>query len=103
NFHFNPAYPHWVFDPLNTPSTNPPARPPALYGAEGNVKTLICPSTPDPASDTWVIIDSLGGFPNQDFNGNAFPPAYYPPPNDVQYFFDGPTAVTAAYGKSSYV
>jgi prepilin-type N-terminal cleavage/methylation domain-containing protein len=99
----NPSFQHWADDPLDAPQDNPPRRPPTLYGAEGNVKIFICPSTPDPSGDVWVAIDSIGGLPNQDFNGRAFPPASYPPPGSVATFFDGPSEVTAVYGKSNYM
>jgi prepilin-type N-terminal cleavage/methylation domain-containing protein/prepilin-type processing-associated H-X9-DG protein len=111
NFKFAPWPPpppgtpqHWAFIPLNTPDNDPPTRPPALYGAEGNVKTLMCPSAPDQRGDTWVMLDSISGLPDQDFNGKCVPASAYPKPNGVQYtWFDGPATVTAAYGKTDYV
>ncbi|MDB5312900.1 MAG: hypothetical protein JWO38_7102 [Gemmataceae bacterium] len=52
--------------PPSTGSTSPP-RPPARYGAEGEIKTLQCPSNPPPASYNWVFMDSFYGTPGTDY------------------------------------
>jgi prepilin-type N-terminal cleavage/methylation domain-containing protein len=63
-------------DPLNRPpttgSTTVP-RPPAIYGTEGNVKTLLCPSAPPPESVVTIWLA-------QDYRGPVFSvPAGAPP------------------------
>src|SRR5579885_1104984 len=56
NFSFRPAnYTFYYQDPLNRPPStgnDTIPRPPALYGCEGNIKTLLCPSAPAP--DTYT-------------------------------------------------
>jgi prepilin-type N-terminal cleavage/methylation domain-containing protein/prepilin-type processing-associated H-X9-DG protein len=60
NFSFRPAqYSLYWQDPLNLPpitgkDTLP--RPPDLYGAEGTVKTFLCPSAPPPEAYVAVIL-----------------------------------------------
>jgi prepilin-type N-terminal cleavage/methylation domain-containing protein/prepilin-type processing-associated H-X9-DG protein len=48
----------WFRDPLNRPSTTnatPIPRPPAVYGAEGNFKTYLCPAAPSPDPSSTAI------------------------------------------------
>jgi prepilin-type N-terminal cleavage/methylation domain-containing protein/prepilin-type processing-associated H-X9-DG protein len=48
----------WFRDPLNRPSTTnqtPIPRPPAVYGAEGTIKTYLCPAAPTPDTAATVI------------------------------------------------
>ena len=68
-----PGWSLWFRDPLNRPTTGvtPIPRPPAVYGAEGTIKTFVCPSAPpwDPAS---FAIQCIVGNGNQgtDYNGD---------------------------------
>src|SRR5262249_19064224 len=54
SFSFRPStYPLWYQDPVNRPPTtgsDTVPRPPDLYGAEGTIKTFLCPSAPSPES-----------------------------------------------------
>jgi prepilin-type N-terminal cleavage/methylation domain-containing protein len=61
-------------DPLNKPpntGTNVIPRPPAIYGCEGNMKSLLCPSAPSPESYATVLISVDYGAPGLDFNALA--------------------------------
>ncbi len=74
----------WFSDPLNRPpstGTQTIPRPPTVYGAEGTIKTFICPSapTPDPQQETlllWVAgtagVDYNAGFAST-FVGSSMP------------------------------
>jgi prepilin-type N-terminal cleavage/methylation domain-containing protein len=52
NFDINPGtYPIWYKDPLDRPpttATDVVPRPPALYGSEPTIKSLLCPAAPSP-------------------------------------------------------
>jgi type II secretory pathway pseudopilin PulG len=69
----------WFRDPLNRPpttnTTNIP-RPPAVYGSEGNIKSLLCPAapTPDPSSTCIQAVTPPGGTPDIDWNSALGPP-----------------------------
>jgi prepilin-type processing-associated H-X9-DG protein len=75
NFSFDPTKPYWFSNPLDRPpstGTDTIPRPPALYGAEGNIKSLLCPSAPDPAATVTVLMAVQYGFAGQDYpNGPA--------------------------------
>jgi prepilin-type N-terminal cleavage/methylation domain-containing protein/prepilin-type processing-associated H-X9-DG protein len=48
----------WFRDPLNRPLTTNTTfipRPPAVYGAEGNLKVFLCPAAPSPDPSSTVI------------------------------------------------
>jgi prepilin-type N-terminal cleavage/methylation domain-containing protein/prepilin-type processing-associated H-X9-DG protein len=50
----------WYRDPLNRPPSTglqTVPRPPAIYGAEGTIKSLLCPSNPDPTSYVSVLME----------------------------------------------
>ena len=57
NFSFDPRYALYYQNPLNRPPTSGSdviPRPPALYGCEGTIKGLLCPSAPAPESYNTV-------------------------------------------------
>jgi prepilin-type N-terminal cleavage/methylation domain-containing protein/prepilin-type processing-associated H-X9-DG protein len=64
----------WFRDPLNRPATTNATtipRPPAVYGAEGNLSVFLCPSapTPDPSSSViQLVTPGTGSVANVDFN-----------------------------------
>jgi len=52
----------WFRDPLNRPRTTNTltiVRPPAIYGAEGTIKTYLCPSAPSPDFTSTVVQATL--------------------------------------------
>jgi len=100
NFKFDPTYTLWYDNPLNAPPTAPPPPLPTGYGAGGYIKSFICPSTPDPSNDVFIVIDSYGGIADQDFNGAAYKT---PKANTIVSVYDGFADITAVYGKTSYV
>src|SRR5262245_57665255 len=66
NFSFNPSYALFYQDPLNRPpttSTDVVPRPPALYGTEGTIKSLLCPSALAPESYNTVLMGCYYGKP----------------------------------------
>jgi prepilin-type N-terminal cleavage/methylation domain-containing protein/prepilin-type processing-associated H-X9-DG protein len=76
NFSFSPAYSQYFRNPYDRPpstGTDTIPRPPARYGCEGTVKTLLCPSAPDPAGTVTALMSVDYGFPGQDYS--AGPPA----------------------------
>jgi prepilin-type N-terminal cleavage/methylation domain-containing protein/prepilin-type processing-associated H-X9-DG protein len=82
NFSFRPAlttppaantYIFYYLDPLNRPpSTNTDVlpRPPALYGCEGTIKTLVCPSSPAPEEYTTALLFAAYGTRGRHWNAN---------------------------------
>jgi prepilin-type N-terminal cleavage/methylation domain-containing protein/prepilin-type processing-associated H-X9-DG protein len=63
-------------DPLNKPPNSASSvvpRPPAVYGCEGNIKTLICPSAPAPDSYVTVLVGVDYGTQGVDYNQFAPP------------------------------
>jgi prepilin-type N-terminal cleavage/methylation domain-containing protein len=74
NFSFQPAmYVNYWNDPLNRPpSTNTDSipRPPARYGTEGTIKTLLCPSNPAPETYTTVLMACNYATAGQDYAGS---------------------------------
>ena len=60
NFSFQPnTYPVYYRDPLDRPpttGTDTVPRPPALYGCEGTINSLLCPMNPAPASYVTVLM-----------------------------------------------
>jgi prepilin-type N-terminal cleavage/methylation domain-containing protein/prepilin-type processing-associated H-X9-DG protein len=59
NFSFSPNYPVWYRNPQNRPPTtgnDTVPRPPALYGAEGTIKNLLCPSAIPPEQYVTVLL-----------------------------------------------
>jgi len=65
--------------PASTGSTTvpPPPSPRTLYGGQGNIKTLLCPSGPSPDQEATVLLVA----PQQNgaqatINSNAFSPTY---------------------------
>jgi prepilin-type N-terminal cleavage/methylation domain-containing protein/prepilin-type processing-associated H-X9-DG protein len=81
NFSFQPTvYPSYFRDPLNRPrstGTDVIPRPPDLYGAEGTVKSFLCPSAPSPERYQTVLLTVNYGNPGLDYMPNSFPP--WPP------------------------
>lgn len=75
NFAFNPAkYLLYYQDPLNRPpttSTDTIPRPPALYGTEGTIKTLLCPSALAPDSYTTALLTVDYGTAGKDYANGA--------------------------------
>jgi prepilin-type N-terminal cleavage/methylation domain-containing protein len=74
NFSFDPAFSLWNLNPLNRPPTNGTdnvPRPPALYGCEGLIKNLICPSAPDPSEYVTALMFVDYAIPGQDFASAA--------------------------------
>jgi prepilin-type N-terminal cleavage/methylation domain-containing protein/prepilin-type processing-associated H-X9-DG protein len=64
----------WYSNPANRPpstSTDNIPRPPAIYGAEGTIKSFLCPSAPNPEAYTTVLMDVYAGAIGKDY------PAYY--------------------------
>jgi prepilin-type N-terminal cleavage/methylation domain-containing protein/prepilin-type processing-associated H-X9-DG protein len=84
NFSMTPVGSIWWTNTANSPYiTDSPTvpRPPAVYGAEPNLKFLLCPAAPDPNTYTTVAVDLVYGTPGTDFNSQfpINPPAYpYP-------------------------
>jgi len=76
-FSFKPAtYALWYQDPQDRPpttSTDTVPRPPAQYGGEGTIKTLLCPSapSPDPSTTVTVLMMVDYGTAGQDFPNGA--------------------------------
>ncbi len=64
------TFPSYYADPLNVPphSNGVFARPPVRYGAEGNIKTLLCPAAPGPDTAVAVPITFNLGVPNRHYN-----------------------------------
>jgi prepilin-type N-terminal cleavage/methylation domain-containing protein/prepilin-type processing-associated H-X9-DG protein len=75
NFSFRPSqYPLYWQDPLNRPTntgTDTIPRPPAVYGAEGTVKTFLCPSAPAPESYVTVALAANFGTKGVDYPAGA--------------------------------
>jgi prepilin-type N-terminal cleavage/methylation domain-containing protein/prepilin-type processing-associated H-X9-DG protein len=75
NFSFRPnQYALYYQDPLNRPpstSTDNIPRPPALYGCEGTIKTLLCPSALDPATYTTALLAVEYGTAGKDYPSTA--------------------------------
>ena len=73
NFQFGPAPAAlWYYNSANCPPityTSPVPRPPAVYGAEPTIKSLLCPAAPDPDSYTSAAVWITDGTPGVDFNG----------------------------------
>lgn len=68
----------WYQDPLNRPpstgSTTPPRPRPdgqSLYGAEGNLKSFLCPSAPDTAGSAVLITQTVNLPANADIDYNS--------------------------------
>jgi prepilin-type N-terminal cleavage/methylation domain-containing protein/prepilin-type processing-associated H-X9-DG protein len=80
NFSFQPSkYLIYYQDPANRPpttSTDVIPRPPALYGTEGTIKTLICPSAVSPDSTTTVLMVVNYGTAGKDYPTGASGPAH---------------------------
>jgi prepilin-type processing-associated H-X9-DG protein len=79
NFSFDPGYSQYFRNPYNRPAstgTDTIPRPPLRYGCEGTVKTLLCPSAPDPADTVTALLSVDYGFPGQDYSAGP-PPAPY--------------------------
>jgi prepilin-type N-terminal cleavage/methylation domain-containing protein/prepilin-type processing-associated H-X9-DG protein len=67
----SPTGPMWFSDPLNRPpstgSTTIP-RPPTLYGGEGTIKSLLCPSAMAPEQNATVLMACEYGTPGTDYS-----------------------------------
>jgi prepilin-type N-terminal cleavage/methylation domain-containing protein/prepilin-type processing-associated H-X9-DG protein len=64
-------YAFWFRDPLNRPPITGSSivpRPPARYGAEGQIKTFLCPSAPSVDLSSTAIQFVDGGNPGIDYN-----------------------------------
>jgi prepilin-type N-terminal cleavage/methylation domain-containing protein/prepilin-type processing-associated H-X9-DG protein len=74
NFSFQPAsYVNYWNDPLNRPpstSTDNIPRPPALYGTEPTIKSLLCPAVP--VQVTTVLMSVNYGSSPQDYGGSNY-------------------------------
>jgi prepilin-type N-terminal cleavage/methylation domain-containing protein/prepilin-type processing-associated H-X9-DG protein len=100
NFSFNPAYSVYYANPANRPpstSTNNIPRPPNPYGAEPTIKTLLCPSAPDPAGYVTVCEGVYYGQQGIDY------PAGFTPsnPNGDHLYSAAPGSLVL--GRSNYV
>jgi prepilin-type N-terminal cleavage/methylation domain-containing protein len=73
-FSFRPqTYALWYQDPLNRPASTGSStipRPPAVYGGEANIKTLLCPSVP-PAVTVLMMVDYLNAGSDYPSGGKA--------------------------------
>ena len=99
-------YNFYYQNPNNRPPTtgtkNIP-RPPALYGCEGNMSNLLCPTNPSPGVYTTVLLcenydngsNGSGGFsaPNRDYNSKG--------PGPTHLYSSEPGALVI--GRSSYL
>jgi len=62
---------NWLHRPSTT-STDVIPRPPAVYGSEAKIKTLLCPSNPDPDGYVTALLGVYYGTPGVDLPaGNA--------------------------------
>jgi prepilin-type N-terminal cleavage/methylation domain-containing protein/prepilin-type processing-associated H-X9-DG protein len=81
-FSFDPAYipkGGYYRNPLNRPPTTKTdfiPRPPAVYGAEGKIKTLLCPAAPSPETYVTVLMACNYATPGLDFNAASPGPAH---------------------------
>lgn len=101
-FDFNPtSYPLWYQDPLNRPASTgspTPPRPPAQYGSEGILKTLMCPTNGLPSMYTTVLLEvDAAGTPGVDFPASA---PYTP--GDGEFVFSSCPGCNVV-GRSSYL
>jgi prepilin-type N-terminal cleavage/methylation domain-containing protein/prepilin-type processing-associated H-X9-DG protein len=93
------AGPLYFSDPLNRPpstSTDVIPRPPALYGTEGTIKTLLCPSAPEPETFTTVLMAV-----EYEVAGKDFSPGRPPPPYHAHLFSSAPGRLVM--GRSNYI
>jgi len=70
NFNINPAFALWYQNSLNRPAstgTMTIPRPPNLYGAEPNIKSLLCPSSPAPGEYQTVLMGVYYGTAGVDY------------------------------------
>ena len=72
NFSFYPsAYPLYWSDPQDLPPdtfTDNVPRPPALYGTEGTIPSLLCPMDPAPNAYVTALVSVDYGVPGLDYN-----------------------------------
>jgi prepilin-type N-terminal cleavage/methylation domain-containing protein/prepilin-type processing-associated H-X9-DG protein len=88
-------------DPLNKPpntGTNVIPRPPAIYGCEGNMKILQCPSAPAPESYVTVLVAVDYGVQGVDYNQFA-PPG---PPEPGTHWYTGAPG-NLVMGRTNYL
>ncbi len=74
NFSFDPKFALYYLNPLNRPpstSRDTIPRPPVVYGSEGTIRTLLCPSAPSAESTTTALLATHYGTAGKDYN-NAF-------------------------------
>jgi prepilin-type N-terminal cleavage/methylation domain-containing protein len=79
NYSFDQTYALYYQNPLNRPpstSTDVIPRPPALYGTEGNFKSVLCPSALSPEQYTTVLLCVNYAVPGVDFNAKSPGPAH---------------------------
>ncbi len=72
NFSFDPRYALYYQNPFNKPpttGTDDIPRPPRLYGCEGTIPTLLCPSAPPPDSYNTVWEATNYGTAGLDYPG----------------------------------
>jgi prepilin-type N-terminal cleavage/methylation domain-containing protein len=94
NFSFRPdKYAFYYDDPLDVAQVQPIPRPPALYGTEGAIKTLVCPSAIAPDTIQYVYLCANYGLKDLDFKAGA------PNPSHI---FDTPPW-SQVYGKTNYL
>jgi prepilin-type N-terminal cleavage/methylation domain-containing protein len=84
SFSHDPLFPYWWLNPANRPPlVGPPwltpevPRPPARYGAEGNLQLFLCPSGIPPDETITVLMYVTRGTP-----GVEYPPGL-PPNNNI--------------------
>jgi prepilin-type N-terminal cleavage/methylation domain-containing protein len=89
----------WFYGPTNNPiGTATIPRPPDRYGAEGDIRSFLCPTAPT-SKDGPVVIAIYCGQTNVDF-----PTGINPPPSSSQtiYFDNGPGS-RQVFGRTNYL
>jgi len=83
-------------DAANRPASGPsvPPRPPAIYASEGNIKTFLCPSAPEPGTAVTVWMA-------HDYRGTAFTTPSTAPPQQNSVRSAAPGA--SIMGRSNYM
>jgi prepilin-type N-terminal cleavage/methylation domain-containing protein/prepilin-type processing-associated H-X9-DG protein len=93
----------WYANPLNRPPATGTAnipRPPARYGAEAEIKTLRCPTSPNNISTELMFVAHAGGTPVQYLHNNAIYPVSA---NNTVYFVYSSAPGSITNGKNNYV
>ncbi len=90
----------WFYSPTNNPTVGSATipRPPARYGAEGDIRTFLCPSAP-PSNNGPVGVAIYCGV-----SGVDFPSGINPPPSGSQtIYYDTGTGSRRAFGRCNYL